>query len=148
MDTGSTVRKAQTSDAAGIAGLMAQLGYPSCADEMAVRLERVVTSPSDLVLVSEQDGDISGLIAVHLIPMLHADGSTGRVTAFIVSEAHRGQGIGTELMRAAQEWAWSNNCRKLEVTPGTERTRAKQFYQRMGFAPANLRFLNERPEGT
>ena len=134
------------SDAPGIVGVMAQLGYSSTAEEMADRLVRVQSSPSDLVLVADRQGDVVGLLSVHVIPVLHANGTTGRVTAFVVSDSHRGTGIGTGLMRAAQEWSWSNDCRKLEVTPGPERTRAHELYERMGFTPANRRFVNERPE--
>ena len=146
MNDNTTIRPAEMTDASGIVHVMAELGYPSTSEEMAERLVRVQSAPSDLVLVADRQGDIVGLLSIHLIPMLHANGTTGRVTAFVVSDDHRGKGIGSGLMRAAQDWAWSNNCRKLEVTPGPERTRAHEFYERMGFAPANRRFVNEKPE--
>jgi GNAT superfamily N-acetyltransferase len=143
-----TIRAACESDADAIAGLMGGLGYPSTPAEIEQRLCEISSRGGSRVVVAEVDDAVVALVSIHLIPMLHAAGSTGRVTAFVVADGYRGSGIGRQTMDAAVGWAWESDCRKLEVTPGDERSDAHRLYERIGFVKANRRYVLQRPTDT
>jgi ribosomal protein S18 acetylase RimI-like enzyme len=56
-----------------------------------------------------------------------------KVWNILVDQEHRRQGIGTELMRRAQEFATKNSCRALVVETQTTNWPALNFYLKMGF---------------
>ena len=140
-----TIRLAEQSDVAGLAELMGQLGYPSAPEEVGDRIARLSASPSDRVLVAEHEGNVVGVVSIHVIPMLHAAGNAGKVTVFVVSENHRGQGIGTRLMQEAEAWAWSQGCVKAEIVSADQRSDAHRFYKSLGYRCDERRFLKDKP---
>ncbi len=56
-----------------------------------------------------------------------------KIWDILVDEDHRRQGIGTELMRRAREFATKNSCRALVVETQTTNWPALNFYLKMGF---------------
>ena len=55
------------------------------------------------------------------------------LTNFYVRDAHRGQGIGTQLLSAVLEWCKANNAHTVILWP---RERSKTLYARHGFTAA------------
>jgi GNAT superfamily N-acetyltransferase len=139
------LRTAALEDSALIAALMCQLGYPASATEIAERIRRFAAIPSERVVVAEQECKLVGVVSVHLIPLLHATGNLGRITALVVHETVRGQGVGKQLVEDAERWAWSNDCNRIEVTSGDHRDGAHQFYQACGYTFDERRFLKTKP---
>src|SRR5215207_1061531 len=95
------VRDATPADAAAVAELLGELGYPTTATEVASRLRRFGADPASRVLLAEVDGDIAGLVATHLVPRLEEDRPSSRIVAIVTAAAHRRAGIGTALTEAA-----------------------------------------------
>lgn len=128
------VRPARLSDAAAIAVLATQLGYPSRPEESERRL-RVLAERSDhAVLVAEADGGaviawchVGGALPVETEPF-------AEILGLVVDESQRGQGIGEKLVDAAAEWATGNGYRTLRVRSNVVRERTHRFYERLGFA--------------
>jgi len=139
------VRLAGQSDDADIADLMGQLGYPSEPEDVRERLARLSALPSERVLVAEIASSVVGVVSIHLIPMLHAPGNAGRITALVVSEKHRGQGVGTRLMYEAEAWAWARGCVKTEVVSADHRADSHRFYESLAYQCDERRFLKQRP---
>jgi len=142
------VRAATLDDAAAIAELLRQLGYPNTPDEVRGRLDAMGTDAGDRGLVACADDAVLGFAAVHLIPMIHHDGCVARITAFVVADSARGRGIGTALFAACEAYAASRAAERLEVTSGDQRTGAHAFYIRRGCAREGQRFtkrLDDRP---
>jgi GNAT superfamily N-acetyltransferase len=136
-----TVRRGTDEDGAFIAELMEQLGYPTSLSQCEARLKHLAFSGSDLVLVAENNHEILGVLGIHLMPLLHADVDMGRITALVVREDVRGQGIGKSLVQEAERWAWAKGCTRIEVTSGDHRFRAHKFYESVGFRCDERRFL-------
>jgi GNAT superfamily N-acetyltransferase len=136
-----TIRDAELSDAVSLVKLIHQLGYSILPNAVGARIADLAESPFDRVLIAEADGDVSGILSMHLIPMFHASGYYGRITALVVLEAKRGQGIGTRLVEEAENWAWSQGCTKIEVTSGDHRTESHRFYESRGYRCDIRRFL-------
>ena len=139
-----TIRKAVQSDDADIAELMDQLGYPSQSSAVGHRLTRLLTVSSEQVLAAEHKGHVIGVVSCHLTPLLHEDGLAGRITSLVVSERHRGHGIGARLVAEAEAWLWSQGCGRIEITSGAHRVGAHGFYDSLGYTCNGKRFMKRR----
>jgi len=131
------IRSADLSDADAVTGLLIEL---DCGVELAdveARLARLVDRPSDRVFVADVGGEVVGLLGMHLAPLLHRD-SFARITAFNVTEAHRGRGYGE-----AEAWALANGCTQIELNSGDHHRAAHGFYERMGYREDDRRFVKE-----
>lgn len=136
-----TVREASVTDAPALRGLLIQLGYPGL-EEPGV-IQKIIDYKRDryMLLVSEHEGEVNGFISLHTFDIFHSSGKIGRITAFCVDEAVRGQGIGKKLMAAAGAWFDAQGCNKLEVTSNERRTATHAFYKNMGWIEDSRRFV-------
>jgi predicted N-acetyltransferase YhbS len=138
-----TIRSLALTEVANAVPLMAELGYPTTAVELAQRLQAVLGNPGDTVLVAEEGGVLLGLVALHSFAMLHRPGRLGRITALIVAARARGRGIGGQLIEAAENHLLSAGCTKLEVTSAVQRHNAHGFYAAHGYSEQRVRFTKE-----
>jgi GNAT superfamily N-acetyltransferase len=128
------IRLADTSDAAAVNGLLHQLGYPQNGiTTTATRIRSWADDPSSAAYVADADGDLLGLIAVHIAPFFERTGSWGRIVALIVSDQARGQGIGGQLVTAAESFAAGRGGVCMEVTSADRRQGAHEFYRGRGY---------------
>lgn len=136
-----TIREARDSDAEAIASLLGELGYPTDATAVPRRLERMRAEGGQWALVAERDGKVVGTATVMVRHTISRDAASGRVTTVVVSEAARSQGIGSALLARAEEICREAGCSALEVTSAEHRTRAHEFYLRLGFEERRKRFI-------
>jgi predicted N-acetyltransferase YhbS len=68
------VRQALPADAARIADLMTQLGYPATSRDITDRLAYWLPDPMSLILVAENGGRVIGCLSLHAIPYLERTG--------------------------------------------------------------------------
>ena len=92
------VRDARPSDAAGIAQLLTELGYPVSPERLGRRLQVLAGERATRVFVSEAGNELCGVAAVHSTHMLERDDPICRVTALVVAPEARGRGVGTALV--------------------------------------------------
>jgi GNAT superfamily N-acetyltransferase len=112
---GVEVRRALPTDAAEIARLLGQGGIALTAEEAAVRLEAVRAHAHAAVLVTTGWNSLSGLVALAWAPMLQQGRPVARITAMLVDEDQRRNGIGRLLLKAASQAARSGGCDLLEI---------------------------------
>jgi N-acetylglutamate synthase-like GNAT family acetyltransferase len=136
-----SVRRARPGDAAGVAAVLAQLGYVLAAELVAARLADIAADARSAALVAERDGRIAGLLTLHVVPVLHEPGGWCRITALVVDEAARRAGAGTALVAAAEACAREAGCARIEVTSALHRAGAHEFYRGMGFEQVSAHFL-------
>jgi GNAT superfamily N-acetyltransferase len=135
------IRRARSADAAQIAPLLAELGYPAAAEVVGGRLT-ALDGPNDAILVTtDADGAIVGLIGLHRLPVLHAPAPACYITALVVATAARGRGVGRRLLGAAESWAREHGCGRIVVTSAERRADAHAFYERSGFERTGRRFV-------
>ena len=135
------IRSARSDDAPRIAELLAVLGYPSPVADVKRRIADCAASALTTVLVAESVGRIVGVISFHCIPLFHADGFLGRITSLVVATDCRQHGVGRLLVSAAEEFAWSHGCVRVEVTSGDHRADAHAFYEKLGYQLDCRRFI-------
>ena len=127
------VRRARSTDAARIAELSGQLGYPTSAKEMKARLRDALKDKDGacFVVESREDG-LVGWIHVSTTPLLEME-RRAEVNGLVVEESARSHGAGALLLAAAEKWARGKRCKSLSVRSNVLRERAHGFYLRNGY---------------
>jgi GNAT superfamily N-acetyltransferase len=137
----SKIRRASSDDAAAVAELLAALGYPSDVAHIERRIADCAASSDSIVFVAEFMNHIVGVLSFHCIPLFHADGSLGRITSLVVAPDYRQRGVGRLLVAAAEEFARTHGCARVEVTSGDHRPDAHTFYEHLGYQLDCRRFI-------
>lgn len=135
------VRPAAEADAAALAALVTQLGYPSDAAQVLARLRRLEGNSDIRALVAEREGRVMGMIGLMVFPAFHRDGLHGYITALVVDEASRGGGAGAALLAAAEAWFAERGVTKVTLTTASHREKAHRFYERLGYEFNGRRYV-------
>jgi GNAT superfamily N-acetyltransferase len=129
-----TIRRMLQADLASVAVLAAQLGYPGELEEFRHRFFLFESDPDNSLMVAEnQNGQILGWIQVtREKPSLVAN-ARAEISALVVDEKNRGQGIGHQLVEAAEGWARQKGLSLVRIRSNVKREKAHQFYLREGY---------------
>jgi GNAT superfamily N-acetyltransferase len=128
------IRPMRLQDAAQVARLSGQLGYPATESEIVERFGRLAKDDDAAVLVAcdGDDGPVRGWL--HLaVPRDLVSARYAEVRALIVDEPGRGQGVGRRLLEAAEAWARERGLDTMRVRSNVVRERARTFYERAGY---------------
>ena len=134
-----TVRLAALDDAAALARLSGQLGYPAAEDDVARRLAQIIGKPDHAVFVAEITQPnlaprVAGWVHGFVQRIIESD-PTVEIGGLVVDESRRGLGFGALLVDQLERWARGTDCGAITVRSNVVRERAHAFYQRLGFAP-------------
>ncbi|MGH7497328.1 MAG: GNAT family N-acetyltransferase [Gemmatimonadales bacterium] len=131
-----TIRRAVLSDAARLAELSGDLGYPVDGEAMARRLERLLARPGESVLVAESaSGAVVGWLHGSEQELLESERRC-EILGLVVDPEYRGQGIGRRLVEAAERWARGLGLEQISVRSNVTRAESHAFYQRLGYVGA------------
>jgi len=140
------IRPATLADAEAIAGLLSELGYPSDPTRARRSVSAALNDPQQaLIVVASIDG-VHGLAAVTELFYFHLGQRIARLASLVVHSAARGQGLGSLLLRAAEQWAAARGCSHIELTSSGKRERAHAFYLREGYDQSSYRFVRSLPD--
>jgi GNAT superfamily N-acetyltransferase len=134
------IRDAKASDSPALAALLEQLGYPTSAQQVECRVERLLASGADRLFVAELDRHVVGLAGLHVSPSVEYDEDAAKVSAIVVDERYRRRGIGEALLRAVETEARARGCVLLFLTTAERRKDAHAFYRRVGLEETGRRF--------
>ncbi|MGD0799419.1 MAG: GNAT family N-acetyltransferase [Acidobacteriaceae bacterium] len=138
----ATIRPAQLSDRDAVIEMRLLL-WPDCSREKeGPQFEALVgngmsgTLPAAILVAQGGDGVLAGFVEVGL--RSHADGcDTARPVGFVegwfVREPFRGQEIGGELMRAAEEWARAHGCLEMASDALIDNRPSEDAHRALGF---------------
>lgn len=127
------MRPAVAADAAAIAGLASQLGYPSTGEQVSRRLEALRGAPDSAVLVAEAGtGSTLGWIHVSVNRLVESE-PDAEIRGLVVDETARSGGVGRHLVEAAESWARNRGFGLISVRSNVIRDRAHRFYERLGY---------------
>jgi len=125
------VRVARRADAAALAGLCTQLGYPSGEAQVRARLSLLGDAERTL-LVAELDGAVAGFIDVHVQRTVEED-PYGEVGGLAVADGLRTGGLGRALLEAAAAWSRERGLAHLWIRANLARGDAAHgFYEHVG----------------
>ena len=101
-------------------------------DVLRTRLERLLDGGQVVALLV---GDPAvGVAVLSLRPNVWYDGPVGLLDELYVAPAHRGTGLGTALLAAAEEQARARGSELMEINVDGEDVDARRFYERHGYA--------------
>lgn len=128
------IRDAVPEDSAPLSYLLGELGYPTTPEKAASRLAVLAKETNYKTLTAEIDGKAVGFIGLCVMRAYESDGFYIRVLALAVHPNHRGTGVGTALIRAAENWARSLHACGIALDSGVHRKNAHAFYIHRGFS--------------
>jgi ribosomal protein S18 acetylase RimI-like enzyme len=140
-----TVRAVEATDFEALADLMTQLGYETRASEMQMRMEPILANKNYATFVGISDGKVCGMIGTLTCYTYEHNSPSARILALVVSEKMRGRGVGEALIAAAEKNLAQRNIKRVAVNARFERTRAHEFYQKLGYRKDGFRLVKELP---
>ena len=139
------IRLARAEDAPAIAVLLAALGDlpmlagEDVADVAARHVPAAVASPGTTLLLVEDDRGLIGYANVHWVHDLFMPGPEGYLSELFILDAHRGRGIGSELLAMIETEARERGAFRLSLLNAKRRASyERRFYEQHGWV--------ERPE--
>lgn len=129
------LREPFLADIISLAALCEELGYPTSAEEMSLRMSRISEQENCKTIVAEVDDKIVGFMGMSINSSWEQNESYLRIQALVVSAKYRKLKIGKQLICFAENWAKENNMKAINLNCGNrpERENAHKFYTTMGF---------------
>jgi GNAT superfamily N-acetyltransferase len=133
METGpARIRPGRAQDAAALARLCTELGYPSTETQMGKRLSLLEATEHGLFVAEDKDGELHGVIDVHTRVVLEEDPFAELIALVVTGEA-QGEGIGSALVAEAVRWARARGLPRVWVRVSLWREATPRFYESLGF---------------
>ncbi len=128
------LRRARLEDAAEIARLLTELGYPVEAGAILQRLQALLGHPDHFVMVAARPNDhLSGVIMAEQRALL-LYGSQVEIMGLSVGSDARRLGVGRALVKAVEDWAQQLGNNKVVVRSNVVRPESHPFYEKIGYA--------------
>jgi N-acetylglutamate synthase-like GNAT family acetyltransferase len=137
MQHANQIRPASVNDAEAICPLLEQLGYRLPAKTL---LEKLALATEDrLAVVAEVEGKVVGFMTLHLIDWFHRPDRAARLSAVVVDNRYRREGIGRALVEFAEAEARRRDCSTIELTSSLRRKAdgTYDFYASLGYQSAD-----------
>jgi len=144
---GPRIRPVTSEDAAAVAALSGQLGYPVAAEAIAARLERPLGREDQLVLAAvADDGELAGWIHAAEQDLVEAERRC-EILGLVVDGRRRRGGIGRGLVAEAERWAASRGLRQMSVRSNVAREESHPFYEAQGYGRVKTQQVYRKPIG-
>ena len=128
------IRSVSIQDAAGVALLSDQLGYPSTEAEVHGFILDLMADDDHAVFVAESGADsIIGWIHAFRTKRVFTE-AFAEIGGMVVDQRFRGRGIGKKLLEAAEGWALEAGCPILRIRSNVVRDQAHEFYKGLGYS--------------
>jgi GNAT superfamily N-acetyltransferase len=127
-----SIREINGADAAAVAALSGELGYPVSTDGMRRRIESLTGRADHAVYVACIAGEVVGWIDVGAIHHLQSE-PRAEIGGLVVAHKTRGGGIGRRLVARAEQWAIERGFTSIVVRSQIAREGAHRFYLREGY---------------
>lgn len=102
---------------------------------------RVEADPNSEILVARDGTDVIGCVQWTVLPGLSYQGASRlQIEDARVSKDRRGDGIGDQLIQAAEDRGKARGCGLSQLFVHGDRAAAQRFYARAGYAGAHLGF--------
>jgi GNAT superfamily N-acetyltransferase len=134
------IRTCTPNDSTAVSTLLGELGYAVSIRQATEQVAELSKTGADPIFLALADGQVVGLLALHLCRMLQYPTPIARVTALVVDRRARRRGVGKLLMQHAEQVSTGAGCEFVELTSAMDRAEAHAFYRGIGYEPNSLRF--------
>jgi len=105
---------------------------------------KMKTYPNYKIYIAVGQDKILGTFSLSIMDNIaHLGKSSGLVESVVVEEKIRSKGIGKKMMEYALNICRKNNCYKMCLSSNLIRTKAHDFYEKLGFKKHGYSFLIE-----
>ena len=139
-----SIRPADPHDAAELARLAAELGYPASAEAMRLRLQRLEGRDDAVLVAAAADAPLLGWIHVGRRIALES-GEGAEILGLVVGAAARRLGVGKQLVTAAEAWSRDRGLDRIVVRSNAARTESHRFYPALEYALAKSQHVYQKP---
>ena len=119
-------------DAAAVAALSGQLGYPLSSEQILQNINAVHRSKDHDAFVAIYDSHVVGWIGVAQVMMIESLPFC-EINGLVIDENLRAKGIGKLLVERAKQWAKEKGNDTMRLRCNVKRTEAHEFYRHLGF---------------
>lgn len=144
--SGVGIRVAAPADAARVAELAGQLGYPSDAATIGERIARLAADPDRLLVVATHADAVVGWLEFGVRDSF-LSGRHAEILGLVVADSARRAGVGRALVAWAEEETRRRGLRRLRLTSNAQRVEAASFYPALGFTQTKLSRVFEKGVG-
>ncbi|HUQ53624.1 MAG TPA: GNAT family N-acetyltransferase [Gammaproteobacteria bacterium] len=128
----TTIRRARPADAAEMARLCGELGYPLSAEEMQRRLGVLLPNDRHLVVVAAERDSLYGWAhGEHRFSL--EGGDRAELMGLVVDARSRRGGVGRALVAGIEAWVAARGIRSLTVRSNAARAESHPFYAALGY---------------
>jgi GNAT superfamily N-acetyltransferase len=133
-----TVRLAEPADLKGLLALYIDLHPVDESPPAQLILDQVwieiLSNRWQYVFLIEQDGRLVSSCVLQVVPNLTRGARPyGLIENVVTSKDKRGQGLGSQVLRAALDLAWEKGCYKIMLQTGRTDPEVFRFYEKAGF---------------
>ena len=109
---------------------------PTTIDEHYVR--HFLASPVSDVLLADDDDATVGLLSYAIVPGLFHAADSGLIESLVITEGHRGEGIGRLLLQTAVRLFEEAGCAEISVSAAAANEAAQKLYFDAGLTEASV----------
>lgn len=118
-----------------------ELGKNVSVETLENRIDKMLGDSNYKIFVAQIDNETVGFIGVHFGLAFEIDGKVMRIIALAVKEDYQHKGIGTALVKEAEEYAKHSGVTVIGVNSGLPRLTAHKFYEKQGFHKKGYSFI-------
>ncbi len=137
-------RKFEGKDISAIRDILENdLGYNCEIDKLNIRVEEMLKRGNYQIFVACDDDKVVGYIGCvnHLAFELKNEGM--KIIVLAVSKEYRRKGIGTSLLKTAEQWAKEKDIEVVLLNSGLPREEAHIFYESQGYFKKSYGFIKK-----
>jgi GNAT superfamily N-acetyltransferase len=128
----ATFDEMREGDAADVAVLAEQLGYPCAPEDVQARIALFANEPAEQLRVARIGQRVVGWVHFQMRRSL-TTGPRVEISQIVVEQELRGKGIGAKLVELAEEWGSAQGLTRIRLASQIKRTDTHQFYLRLGY---------------
>ncbi len=137
-------RKYENRDISGVRDILENdLGYNCELDKLNNRIDEMLKRGNYQIFVACDGDKVVGYVGCVSYLAFELDNEGMKIIALAVSKEYRRKGIGTQLLKTAEQWAKENNIEVILLNSGLPRKDAHTFYESQGYFKKSYGFIKK-----
>lgn len=136
------IRKFENKDIVALRDILdKELGYSVELFDLTVRVNKMLQNGNYHIFVACDGDKVVGYVGFVTFLAFEIENECIKILALAVSKEKRRLGIGTELLKAVEEYANNNNIEIISLNSGLIRKEAHMFYEKLGYFKKSYGFI-------
>ena len=135
-------RKYESGDISAIRDILENdLGYNCGLENLKNRVDEMMKRGNYQIFVACDGDKVVGYVGCVNYLAFELENEGMKIIALAVSKEYRRKGIGTQLLKTAEQWAKENNIEVVLLNSGLPREDAHAFYESQGYFKKSFGFI-------